>query len=154
MCTSYFSSFLIYALMFLPSSALYALCLISILCPMPLLCVSTLSHIMLLLISINLNRRNHLFSVLHLFIMLSPLSSHTLDSSSSLVIMLSMFFISVYYAEILQLLWPLCRDSSASLAVTVFDAFPSINCLDDESSFHWSLPRDSSASLVISPKLL
>jgi hypothetical protein len=45
------------------------------------------------------------------------------------------------------------RNSSSSLAVTVFDTFPSVNCLYDESSFHWKLSRDSSAPLAITLKL-
>jgi hypothetical protein len=45
------------------------------------------------------------------------------------------------------------HNSLSSLEVTVFDTFPSVNCLYDESSFHWKLSRDSSAPLVITPKL-
>jgi hypothetical protein len=44
-------------------------------------------------------------------------------------------------------------NSSSSLVVTVFDNFPSVNCLYDESSFHWKLSRDSSAPLDITLKL-
>jgi hypothetical protein len=41
-----------------------------------------------------------------------------------------------------------------SVAVTVFDTFPSINCLYDQSSFHWQLHQDSSSPLVITLQLL
>jgi hypothetical protein len=41
-----------------------------------------------------------------------------------------------------------------SVAVTVFDTFPSVNCLYDQSSFHWQLPQDSSAPLAITLQLL
>jgi hypothetical protein len=63
-----------------------------------------------------------LFSVLHIFIMPSPLLDHA-------------------------------HNSSSSLEVIVFDTFPSVNCLYDESSFHWQLSRDSSAPLAITLKL-
>jgi hypothetical protein len=53
----------------------------------------------------NSQQSNHLFSVLCIFIMPSPLPGHTLNSSSSLAIILSLFFISGRYPEILWLLW-------------------------------------------------
>jgi hypothetical protein len=45
------------------------------------------------------------------------------------------------------------RNSSSSLEVTVFDTFPFVNCLYDESSFLLKLSRDSSAPLAITLKL-
>jgi hypothetical protein len=66
-------------------------------------------------------------------------------------------FVIMAYPEILCLsgsgLLSSVRFFIFSVAVTDFDTFPSVNCLYDESSFHWQLPRDSSAPLAITLKL-
>jgi len=99
------------------------------------------------------------FSCFHGILTSIPLLDHPRNSLSSFSIILSMFVIS-------GLSW----DTFPSLAVwlfvfivtiefilfvvvTDFDTFPSVNCLYDESSFHWQLPRDSSAPLAITLKL-
>jgi hypothetical protein len=77
------------------------------------------------------------FSVLHGHVELCLIIMETLLWNSS--IMLILFTLNATRSQL----------RFSSLAVTVFDIFPSVNCLYDESSFHWQLPRDSSAPLAI-----
>ena len=72
-CT--FCSSLRYTFMFLASSVIYALCLLSILYTTPLLCTLSLSHNMLLLSWITLNNPTNLFFVLCFYILCAPNTS-------------------------------------------------------------------------------
>ena len=102
---SFLFLFLICIFVLCLSSTLYALCIISILCTTPLLCVLAAAHNILQPAWLTLNRRNHLFYVLCIFIMPNPPPDHTPNSSFSLVILLNLFFISGRYPEILWILW-------------------------------------------------
>jgi hypothetical protein len=64
-------------------------------------------------------KKHPLFSVLHIFITPSPLLDNTHNSSSSLVVILSLFVISGHYPEILWLLWQ-CDPSSSLLQLSLF----------------------------------
>jgi hypothetical protein len=63
-----------------------------------------------------------LFSVLHIFIMPSPLPDNSRNSSSSLAVILSLFVISGRYPEILWLLWQ-CDPSSSLLQLSFSDSY-------------------------------
>jgi hypothetical protein len=85
---------------------------------------------------------------------ISSCSAHIYHAKSSARAYTQLFVLSGDHPESVLHQWSLSLDSSASLAVTVFNAFPSVNFLNDESSLHWKLPRDSSAPLAITLKLL
>jgi uncharacterized membrane protein YoaK (UPF0700 family) len=61
-------------------------------------------------------------------------------SKSSAISYTQLFILSSDYTKFVIHQWSLSRDSLASLEVTVLDTFPYVNCLYDESSFHWQLP--------------
>jgi hypothetical protein len=86
----------------------------------------------------------HLFSFLCIFFMPSPLPYHHCNSLSSLEAILNLFITNGRYPEIhwpflvvQPLVFSMTIELIISVTVTVFDAFPSVNRLFDESSFHW-----------------
>jgi len=104
--------------------------------------------------------KNHPFSILCIFIMPSPLPDHPCKSSSSLVVILSLFINNGLSWDSLPSLavWHFILffivELIFSVVVIGFDTFPSINCIYDQSSFHWQLPQDSLAPLAITLKPL
>jgi len=108
----------------------------------------------------NYQKRALLFYVLHMFITPSHLWDNPSNSSSSLAVILSLFIISRLSRDSLPSLavWPFFFYVTIELIlfviVTFFDTLQSVNCLYDESSFHWQLSSRIFSSSDDHPKAL
>jgi hypothetical protein len=117
------------------ASAFYALCAMSIQCSIPLLCISAAAHSSFYTPESLSTTTTHLFSVLHTYSLCAPCACYP----AMLLHALSCRVLYLFIIATLQLLWQLD---------------PSVNCLYEQSSFHWQIPRDSSAPLAITQKSL
>ena len=126
---------------------------IYVLCATSLLCALATMHIMLLPARITIKISNNIFFVLHIFIMPTPLPNHTPNSLFSLTIMLSLFFISCFYPEILWLLWQLQSSTLFHLSIVSMMSIHSTGSYLETLHLLWWSPWSSSNSLVdtISP---
>jgi hypothetical protein len=126
------------------SSTFYALCTMSILCATPPLCSFAHQFIPPLPTSLSQLPRSPIFSSLFCLIFSRQVLCQIIVTTLHILWQLS----TVCSSSVVVILRFL-----ASLAVTVFNTFPSVNCLYDDPSFLWKLSRDSSSPLAITLKL-
>jgi hypothetical protein len=93
------------------SSALSSQCIISSLCAMPLSVHFSYCtyHASTRMNNSQQKQKKNIFSILRIFIMTSPLPYHTPNTSSSLTIMSSLFYISNHYVETIHHQLPFLR---------------------------------------------